>query len=695
MALRVRLILLVLAVLLPVLGAVAWATLASWRSGQAALERQASEDARALSRAIDREFTRYGAIARALAASPLLDRAPRLSEPERAAFDQGVRRAIGGSPVSVELLSASVRWLDTRLPVGAPPSRRAPGTTALVSSSGVRALDVGDGLAWVEPVFRQGPGPAMNLRLVMPPAELQRLMDQRPLREGWGTLLLDPRGRVVARRPAPVAGEAERSLDGLIRESLAGRGEGRFALRTPAGVPLRVHFSRTPQGWTALTTVPRAPPQPAFASGPGGPLLAALALLALAVAGAGWVARAELRRQLAEAGERARQAERGDAGRERVEALGRLTGRVAHEFNNLLGVISNSAYLIQRQATQPALAMPVAATLRAVEAASRLTQQLLRFGARRRTRPRTLSLSEWLPERRDLLGVVLGRRVELRIEVPDEELNVWVDPDELELALINLALNARDTLSEGGRVWVGAERASAALSADLPDGRYLGIALRDSGPGTEAAGGSHAFEPVGTAQEPIPEAGLGLCQVRGLCAQAGGQAVRRRRPGQGSEVVLVLPAVAAEVPDEVPLKTAAGGDGLAPLRARVLLAEDNDALGDVTVALIESMGARVERAAHAAQALERLERGPAVDVLLTDLTMPGALDGLDLARTVRRRWPGVRVVLISAQGDALAEGENFPVLRKPCAPAVLMAALRPASAEGRPAAPGAGTPCAP
>ncbi|WP_322469128.1 response regulator [Hydrogenophaga sp. SNF1] len=695
MALRVRLILLVLAVLLPAVGAAAWAALAAWRSGQAALERQASEDARALSRAIDREFTRYAAIARALAASPLLDHAPRLSEPERAAFDRGVRRAIDGSPVSVELLSASVRWLDTRLPVGAPPSRRPSGTPALVASSGVRALERGEGLAWVEPVFRQGPGPAMNLRLVVPPAELQRLMDQRSLREGWGRQLLDPRGRVVARRPAPVAAEAERALDGLIRESLAGRGEGRFALRTPAGVPLRVHFSRTPQGWTALTTVPRAPPPPAFAGGGGGTLLATLVLLALAVAGAAWVARAELHRQLAEAVERARQAERGAASRERVEALGRLTGRVAHEFNNLLGVISNSAYLIQRQATQPALAMPVAATLRAVEAASRLTQQLLRFGGRPRARPRTLSLSEWLPERRDLLGVVLGRRVELHIEVPDEELNVCVDPDELELALVNLALNARDTLSEGGRVWVGAERASAALSADLPDGRYLGIALRDSGPGLEAARSRRVFEPFFMAQESTPESGLGLSQVRGLCAQAGGKAVRRQRPGQGSEVVLVLPAVAAEAPDEVPPRTAAGGDGLAPLRARVLLAEDNDALGDVTEALIESMGARVERAAHAAQALERLERGPAVDVLLTDLAMPGALDGLDLARTVRRRWPGVRVVLISAQGDALAEVENFPVLRKPCAPAVLLAALRPASADGWAAAPGAGTPCAP
>ncbi len=161
--------------------------------------------------------------------------------------------------------------------------------------------------------------------------------------------------------------------------------------------------------------------------------------------------------------------------------------------------------------------------------------------------------------------------------------------------------------------------------------------------------------------------------MHGLCAQAGGKAVLRSRPGQGTAVSLVLPAVDPEAPQAQRVE---GANDPAPFVARVLLAEDNDSLGDVTVALIESMGARVERASHAAQALERLERGPAVDVLLTDVSMPGDLDGLDLARAVRQRWPQVRVVLISALGDRLKGVDNFRVLRKPCAPAVLIAALR-------------------
>lgn len=678
MTIRVRLILLVLIVLLPALGAASWVVFRTWQAGHAALDRQADEGTRALITGIDQEFTKYQAIARALAASPLLDRAPRLTERERALFDQNVRRAIQGSPVTVELLSESVRWIDTRLPSSAPPRPLERGESRLAGRPGIRVLNgaehEGGGVAFVEPVFERGRALAMNLLVVMPMAELHRLMGPRPLNGTWGTLLLDPSGQVVVRH-APDSGgmRGAAALDALIRESLAGRSEGRFALRPPGGEPQRVYFSRGPRGWTTLTTVPRAQLDMAFSSAPARWLLGAVALLALAVAGAVGVARGELRRQLAEAVERTRQAEQWAASRERVEALGRLTGRVVHEFNNLLGVISNSAYLIQRQATQPALAMPVAATLRAVEAASRLTQQLLRFGGRQQCRPRHLALHDWLPGRREMLEVVLGRRIVLRIDTPDDGLCVRADPDELELALINLALNARDALPQAGTVHLRAERADGDSAAGLPDGRYLSITLSDNGPGIDPAQAQRVFEPFFTTKRDEPNAGFGLSQVHGLCAQAGGKAVLRSRPGQGTAVSLVLPAVDPEAPQAQRVE---GANDPAPFVARVLLAEDNDSLGDVTVALIESMGARVERASHAAQALERLERGPAVDVLLTDVSMPGDLDGLDLARAVRQRWPQVRVVLISALGDRLKGVDNFRVLRKPCAPAVLIAALR-------------------
>jgi len=681
MSIRARLVFLVLVVLLPALGAASWVVFRTWQAGHAALDLKASDGTRALAQGIDQVFTRHQAVARALAASPLLDGAPRLTEQERAQFDQTVRRAIQGSAVSVQLISASVRWIDTRLPATVPPRPLGPQAAAMQSRAGIRVLDPaqrdGDALAIVEPVPGRDREPVMNLLVVVPVAELQRLMAQRPSPQGWKRLLLDPDGRVVARQPADRREWQGGALDPLVRESLAGRGEGRFALRPPGGEPLRVYFSRGPRGWTSLTLVPRAQLDMGPFDAPAWLLMGAVALLALGVAGAWWVAREELRRQVEQAVAHTREAEQWSAQRERLQALGRLTGRVVHEFNNLLGVISNSAYLIQRQAaqapqaTQASLAMPVSATLRAVEAASQLTQHLLRFGGRQHSRPRTLALPEWLPGLRDMLGVVLGRRIELRIEPPPSDLFVRADPDELELALINLALNARDALPDGGRVSLKAEAAQAAVVEDLPPGRYLSITLRDNGPGIDPTQAPRVFEPFFTTKRDEPHAGFGLSQVHGLCVQAGGKAVLRSRPGEGTAVSLVLPAAEPEAP---------AADGVAgeasPVAVRVLLAEDNDSLGEVTVALIETMGARVERVADAEQALARLSDGPAVDVLLTDVTMPGAMDGLDLARVVRQRWPHVHVVLISAQADAMTGAQAFTVLRKPCAPAVLMAALR-------------------
>lgn len=641
MSTRFRLILLALGLLLSALGAIAWGVWDTWRAGHLALDRQATESARAMALSLDREFTRYGAIARALGASPLLDRAPRLTDHEREAFDQAARRAIQGSPVSVELVSESVRWIDTRWPPHSPPRPLGAGGAALSRSAGVHALAAsgpeGAGVAVVEPVFRSGTVPVMNLKVVLPTAELRRLMERRDPNADGRAWLLDPRGQVVLRQPAAQPGGRDGPLDAWVRESVAGRAEGRFALRSVGGEPLRLYFSRAPQGWTALTAVPLEGFDAALVPVPTQRLLVAFVVVALAAGALLWAARGELRRDVATAVARTRHEEREAAGRERTQALGRLAGRMAHEFNNLLGVISNSAYLIERQATQPALAMPVAATLRAVEAASRLMQHLLRLGGHQRAQARTLALREWLPDRREVLGVVLGRRIELSIGVPDEALCVRADPDELELAIINLALDARDALPDGGHVHLGAERAGPALVAGLPAGCYLSITLRVDGPGVAAAPNL----PRGAAPAP-----------------------------------LVLPAV----PPEACVRQAMPADG-PPLRARVLLTEDNEALGDVTAAMLESMGARVDRAAHAGQALDRLERGPPVDVLLSDVSMPGPLDGLGLARTVRRRWPSVRVVLISAQGHALGPGDNFPVLRKPCAPAVLMAALRRESAS--------------
>jgi len=704
MSIRSRLVLLVLAVLLPALGAIAWVVFRSWQSGHAAIDNHARDRTQALAMAIDRELHRYSGIAHTLATSPLLDRAPPLTDRDRLAFDDAARRAIAGLPVSVQLFGGDTTWVDTRQARGALPRRGAGPSAPPGGAIGIAVDRVGDAdpsLSLTEPVVREaagrgGPSPPLALRLRLPVGRLQQVLDEHPPPAGWGSWLLDARGRVLLHRPprdgpgtvARPGGDA--ALLPLLRESLAGqRPDGRFALQTAGGEALRVYFRRAPEGWVYLTTVPRAQFDARYADQAFAWLLGAIALLAAGVVAAVLIARGELRRQVDLAVQRARQAERWAARRERVEALGRLTGRVAHEFNNLLGVISNSAHLIQRHADSPALAMPLAATLRAVEAASGLMQHLLRFGGRQTARPQHLALLRWLPGLRDMLGVVLGKRIALDIGVRDPGLWVHVDPDELELALINLTLNAREVLPDGGRVAITATAATAALTADLPDGSYVAITVRDDGPGMPPEQVRRAFEPFFTTKDGDPDAGFGLSQVHGLCAQAQGKAVLVSQPGEGTSVTLVLPAVAPEH-----RLTVVAGETPAPLAARVLVAEDNDTLGDVTVALIETMGACVERVTHAAQALDRLERGPPVDVVLTDVAMPGPMDGIGLARAVRARWPRVHVVLISAHGGSLVGADGFPVLRKPCAPSVLLAALRPGPAMpvamGMPRAPGPG-----
>jgi len=725
MSIRSRLVLLVLAVLLPALGAIAWVVFRGWQNGHAAIDHHARDSTQARALAIERELNRYSGIAHTLAASPLLDRAPPLAERDRLAFDDTARRAIAGLPVSVQLASGATVWMDTRLPRGMPVSRAPPAAEppplqpdASPASSAARLVagpgkDADRSLSLLEPVLRGDAGrgaraPALGLNLRIPLARLQEVLDEYPVPPGWGGWLLDADGQVLLHRAARSGAEAGLGARGvqntegtegtealpllaLLRESLAGQQrDGRFALQTAEGDAMRVYYRRAPEGWVYLTTVPRAQLAPGYADQAFALLLGAVFLLVAGVVAAMLVARGELRRQVDEAVQRARQAERWAARRERVEALGRLTGRVAHEFNNLLGVISNSAHLIQRHANTPALAMPLAATLRAVDAASGLMQHLLRFGGRQSTRPCKLVLAHWLPELRDMLGVVLGKRVALDIVVRGEGLCVHVDPDELELALINLALNAREVLPEGGRVAVTAEAAAPALTADLPPGRYVAIAVHDDGPGMAPEQVRRAFEPFFTTKDDDTTAGFGLSQVHGLCSQAHGKALLVSQPGEGTTVTLVLPAVEPERSSAVGPRASA-----APLAASVLVAEDNDTLGDVTVALIETMGARVERVTHAGQALERLERGPPIDVVLSDVAMPGPMDGVGLAHAVRARWPGVHVVLISANGSSLVGAESFLVLRKPCAPAVLLEALRPAldgpgPRAGTPRAPGMG-----
>ncbi|MBC7940722.1 MAG: response regulator, partial [Chitinophagaceae bacterium] len=386
--------------------------------------------------------------------------------------------------------------------------------------------------------------------------------------------------------------------------------------------------------------------------------------------------REDLRHQVAAAVEQTRQAEQHVSKNQRVEALGRLTGGVAHDFNNLLGVISNSAHLIERQAGSRDLDLPLSTLRRAVDAGALLTQHLLRFAGRRPVRPQRVELTRFLPELQELMRSVLGRRIEISAQVQADSLAVHVDAGELELALVNLALNARDAMQAGGEVRMTASRADAEETEGLPPAPGLGyvqITVSDDGPGIAPELVDRVFEPFFTTKAVGKGSGLGLSQVHGFCTQAGGTVRLATTQGLGTMVSMILPAAPPTIAAADPRHDSDPATDIGGLR--VLLVEDNEELSAVTAALLRAHGAIVHQAANADGATLLLRRQTCCDVLLSDVVMPGTMDGLSLARWVKARYPAMGVVLISGFHTTASDSE-FVVLHKPCPEDTLLRALR-------------------
>lgn len=409
--------------------------------------------------------------------------------------------------------------------------------------------------------------------------------------------------------------------------------------------------------------------------------LAAFALLpALGIVYAGYLAMRRTRealeaaRRLQEESEARRQAEEALLQAQKMEALGRLTGGVAHDFNNALMVISGNLHLLRLSQPQAPTKF-VDAIGRAVESATKLTRQLLAFSRRQALAPVTVRLQERLPALRDLLAPVLGSQVELQLQVDPQTAPVHVDPAELELALLNLAVNARDAMPKGGRFGI--------LAADADGGARVCIEVSDSGEGMPPEVAARAFDPFFTTKPLGVGTGLGLSQVQAFCKRAGGDVSLRSQPGEGTTVRMQLPAAEpAAVLKEAP------SSELRDFGKTVLLVEDNADVAAVVVPVLERLGCRVIHMARADAALARLaERPGEADLVLTDVVMPGPMDGLALAREVRSRHPSLKLLVMTGyaeQIDAIA-AQGLPVLPKPFSPRSLADALDRAFERAPPA----------
>ncbi|NUZ07816.1 response regulator [Piscinibacter koreensis] len=357
---------------------------------------------------------------------------------------------------------------------------------------------------------------------------------------------------------------------------------------------------------------------------------------------------------------------------QKLEALGRLTGGVAHDFNNTLMVISSNLFVL-RHRHPDAGTQQVESMDRAVASATQLTRQLLAFSRRQALVPEHVRLQDRLPALASLLAPVLGAPIELAVSVDADCRPIRVDPAELELGLINLAINARDAMPASGRFRLSACNVGHAVPA-MREGPAVLIEAVDSGTGIDGAVIDKVFEPFFTTKPVGEGTGLGLSQVYGLCRRAGGTATIESEPGRGTTVRLYFPAADEPAEDAVAPAPAARR----ALGKKVLVVEDNDAVAAALQPLLESIGCsvvRLDRGRAAEEWLARQSRLP--DLVLTDVVMPGEVDGLKLARHVRATYPGVGIVVMTGHAEQLdtIAGHGFAIIPKPCSVEVLAAAI--------------------
>jgi PAS domain S-box-containing protein len=363
---------------------------------------------------------------------------------------------------------------------------------------------------------------------------------------------------------------------------------------------------------------------------------------------------------------------------QKLEAIGQLTGGIAHDFNNLLTPIVGGLDLLQRKQLGDAqTGRLISAALQSAERARTLVQRLLSFARRQHLDARPVNLRQLVDGMLELIGRPLGPKIEVRIDMADGLPDARVDPNQLEVALLNLAVNARDAMPEGGVISISGRAADVAEAqgAALSPGRYVRLSLADTGAGMPPETLARAVEPFFSTKCVGKGTGLGLSMVHGLAAQSGGQLQLESAPGKGTTATLWLPAV-----EPAPVrKGGASADSIPRGRSlAVLLVDDDDLVRAGAAAMLEDLGHTVVQASSGVRALEYLVSGEACDVLVTDQRMP-CMTGVELFMRATALRPGLPAVLISGFSDPAAGAEGLPHLAKPFRAADLARAISQAA----------------
>jgi CheY-like chemotaxis protein len=356
-----------------------------------------------------------------------------------------------------------------------------------------------------------------------------------------------------------------------------------------------------------------------------------------------------------------------------MDALGQLTGGIAHDFNNLLLAINFNLESLAEEVPRTGATEPLFEGARvAIDQAHSLIGHLLAFARRQPLKPTSLDINESVAQTQLMLRRAVPAGIEIETRLGRNAGLVLADRNQFETALLNLALNARDAMPDGGKLIIETSNvvlddSYVSMNSDVTAGNYVMVAVTDSGHGIPASILDNVFEPFFTTKDVGKGSGLGLSQVYAFITSSGGALSIDSKPGTGTTVRLRFPrsakVSAAVVEDEAP-SAAADGQGK---KGHVLLVEDDREVAVLSQEMLASIGFDVTHAASAEAALGALKNGRRIDIVFSDVRMPGGMNGIDLAREIKRRRPRMPVVLTTgyAEGVNDARREGIPILPKP------------------------------
>jgi len=365
---------------------------------------------------------------------------------------------------------------------------------------------------------------------------------------------------------------------------------------------------------------------------------------------------------------------------QKMESVGQLTGGIAHDFNNLLTVVSANLELIGRTEDNDKVSRLVGAARRAIDRGAKLTGQLLAFSRRQKLNPKLVDANNLICDFKGLMRQAVGAECEIRVKTDEQLWLCYVDQPLLETALLNLALNGRDAMPDGGMLEIETQNIvlDAGAVDDCPPGPYVRLSVTDNGCGIPPENLGRIFEPFFTTKEVGKGTGLGLSMVYGFVRKSGGYVDVESIVGTGTTVALYLPQATQDSDNGE--ETATCSESIPRGSERILVVEDNEELLEATLELLTTLGYRVFCARNGVEALQMLKMGEGCDLLFSDVLMPSGMNGVDLAREVQQLGRSIKVLLTSGYAEGvlarLRTEDEFPVIDKPFQLAELAQRLR-------------------